>query len=79
MRMHIELNPRILEDIDRLAGPRGRSRFIRAAIETALERHRRAALIRSALGTITSEGHPWDEDPAGWVTAERQADETRVG
>jgi len=35
--------------------------------------------MRSAVGSISDGGHPWDDDAAAWVTGERRADSGRVG
>jgi predicted transcriptional regulator len=79
MRMHIELDDQLVRLIDSVAGPRGRSQFVRDAIERALDRKRRWDLIESAIGSIDDEGHEWDEDPAEWVRKQRRADPRRVG
>lgn len=77
--MHIELDDDLIARIDEIAGPRGRSRFVRDAVRGALEEHERWALIRSARGAIPDRGHDWDEDPAEWVRRQRFADPRRVG
>jgi Arc/MetJ family transcription regulator len=63
--MHIELDDDLVADVDRLAGPRGRSDFVRDALRAA--------------GAIEAEGHEWDRDPAAWVEQQRQGDRSRVG
>jgi hypothetical protein len=77
--MHIELNDDIVKKIDEVAGPRGRSAFVRDAIERALDWETRWALIRSAMGSIPDHGHDWDDDPAEWVRRQRHADPRRAG
>lgn len=79
MRMHIELDDDLVARIDVVAGPRGRSRFVREAIERALEWKNRWDLIESARGTISDQGHDWDDDPAEWVRRQRFSDPRRVG
>jgi predicted transcriptional regulator len=79
MRMHIELDDELVRRIDEIAGARGRSRFVRTAIEQALEWDQRWTMIRSAMGSIADHGHEWDDDPAGWVRRQRHADDRRVG
>lgn len=79
MRMHIELEDGVVARIDRVAGKRRRSEFVRAAIAAALDRQARAGLIMSAGGTIADHGHEWDADPAAWVRAQRDADGRRAG
>lgn len=79
MRMHIELDDDLVRKIDQAAGPRGRSRFVREAVERALDRERRWELIESSFGSISDEGHEWDDDPAEWVRKQRFSDPKRVG
>lgn len=79
MRLHIEIDDRLIAAIDELAGPRNRSRFIRNALDSAVTMHRQSELIRSARGSLGDEGHDWDEDPAEWVRAQRRSDPRKVG
>ena len=79
MRLHIEIDDRMIAAIDELAGPRNRSRFIRDALDTAMTQHRRRELIRSARASIDGEGHDWDDDPAKWVRAQRRSNPRKVG
>jgi len=77
--MHIELDPLLVAQVDELAGPRGRSGFVRDAVEHAVRQARRWEDIKSAAGAISDEGHEWDDDPAAWVRAQRFADERHSG
>ena len=77
--MHIELDDELVERIDSVTGPRGRSKFVREAIERALEWTNRWDLIESAIGSIPDHGPEWDDDPAEWVRQQRRADPKRVG
>ncbi len=79
MRVHINLDSKLVKELDRRIGPRKRSRFIADAVERALDDKRRWALIESAFGSISTTGHIWDPDPAAWVHAERRRDPRRVG
>ena len=79
MRMHIELNDKLVEQVDKLAGPRGRSAFVRSAIERAVRQELRWSDIEAAAVAIGGEGHEWDSDPAAWVRAQRRADSRRAG
>ena len=79
MRMHIELDDDLVAQVDRLAGPRGRSGFVRAAVERAVAQEVRGAAIEAAAGAIDDYGHEWDDDPATWVRAQRRADVRRAG
>jgi predicted transcriptional regulator len=77
--MHIELDDELVRRVDRQAGKRGRSAFVRSAIERALEQELRWAALDSAAGALAETTHDWDTDPAEWVRAQRSADPRRVG
>ncbi len=79
MRIHIQLDDDLVEDLDRRAGPRRRSAFITALIRRGLDDERRWDDIEASLGTIPDTGHEWDEDPGSWVRAQRQGDPQRSG
>jgi metal-responsive CopG/Arc/MetJ family transcriptional regulator len=77
--MHIQLEDAWVRRIDRVAGARGRSRFVREAIRVALEQTQRWDLIEAAAGVISSADHDWDANPSAWVRAQRRGDRRRVG
>lgn len=79
MRMHMELDDDLVARVDAIAGPRGRSGFVRTAVERAVRQEIRWASIESAAGAIDDESHEWDADPAAWVRAQRRADPRRAG
>lgn len=79
MRMHIELDEAIVDEIDAIAGLRRRSAFVREAITRAVEQHRRAKHLRAAAGMLRDGEHEWDDDPAAWVSHQRSGDLRRVG
>ena len=79
MRMHIELDDDLVAQVDRIAGPRGRSGFVRTAVERAVRQEMSWAAIEAAAGAIDDEGHDWDDDPAAWVREQRRADTRRAG
>ena len=79
MRLHISLDDDVVRELDRRAGPRGRSSFIAKAVRQALDDEHRWELIQSSLGAIGDRGHEWDDDLAGWVRAQRRTDERRIG
>lgn len=79
MRMHIELADHLVSRVDELAGPRGRSAFVRAAVERAVRQELRWADIEAAAGAIEGDSHEWDADPASWVREQRRADVRRAG
>ena len=57
--MHTELDDRLVAEVDSLAGPRGRSGFVRAAIEQAVRQERRWQDVEAAAGAIVDTGHVW--------------------
>jgi metal-responsive CopG/Arc/MetJ family transcriptional regulator len=79
MRMHIELDDELVAQIDELSGPRGRSAFVRSAIERAIRQEFRWSDIEAAAGAIANNDHDWDRDPAAWVREQRRADARRAG
>ena len=79
MRMHIEFDDDLVARVDELAGPRGRSAFVRSAVERAVDQELRWRRIESAAGAIPDTGHEWDTDPAAWVRDQRRADVRRAG
>lgn len=62
MRLHINLDDALANEIDEIAGPRGRSQYIREAIEMKVDVDRRIAARRRAFGSIP--------DFAPWMTPE---------
>ncbi|MGL5930736.1 MAG: CopG family ribbon-helix-helix protein [Dermatophilaceae bacterium] len=79
MRLHIEVDDDLVAEVDAIAGTRGRSGFVRAAIRDALAERRRWRAFDEAVGTVPSGGHEWDDDPARWVRSQRRADGRRAG
>ena len=69
----------LVRDLDRRVGPRRRSEFIARAVGLALEDDARWELVESSLGSIESEGHEWNADPAAWVRRGRRSAAGRVG
>lgn len=62
MRLHINLDDDLAHEIDELAGPRGRSKYIREAIVAKVDVDRRIAARRRFFGSIP--------DFAPWMTPE---------
>jgi metal-responsive CopG/Arc/MetJ family transcriptional regulator len=79
MRLHITLEDGLVAQLDRRVGRRRRSSFISETIRRALEDERRWDDIEAGLGSMVGAEHEWDEDPSGWVTAQRASDASRVG
>jgi metal-responsive CopG/Arc/MetJ family transcriptional regulator len=79
MRMHIELEDAVARELDALTGPRGRSAFVRRAIERAIEQESRWRSLQAAAGSISDTDHDWDADPGQWVREQRRGDSRRAG
>jgi len=79
MRLHINIDDGLVDELDRRVGARGRSPFIAAALRRALDDERRWDAIASAVGSADGDGHAWDEDAASWVRNQRRTDHERVG
>lgn len=78
MRVHISLDERLVEQLDRRIGRRKRSAFIAETVRRALDDQRRWDDIVKSLGKIAADGHEWDADSAKWVRHQRRADARRV-
>lgn len=74
MRLHISLDDELAREIDELAGPRGRSRYIREAIEARVEIDRRLAARRDLVGSMPDFA-PWMT--AEWISANRKREGRR--
>lgn len=79
MRVHIALDEELVAELDRRAGSRRRSAFIAELIRRGLDDEQRWDDIEAALGGLDDTGHDWDDDPAGWVRAQRRGDDRRAG
>jgi len=79
MRLHINLDPRLVAQLDRRLGRRKRSAFIAETVRRALDDERRWDDVLASLGKLVDAGHEWDRDPASWVRHQRRADVRRVG
>ena len=79
MRIHIALDDELVAELDRRAGTRRRSAFVAELIKRGLDDERRWDDIEAALGSLSDEGHEWDDDPAEWVRDQRRGDRRRSG
>ena len=59
-RTNVTLPPELLAEVDRLAGPRGRSRYVAEAVEQRVKRDRLGKAIRETAGIMV--GKP------GWMS-----------
>lgn len=77
-RTHVVMDDKVLEQIDEIAGRRGRSRFLEEAAKEKLARLRLLVTLRDTAGAIGSD-HPHWRDPrsaAEWVRATRRTENT---
>ncbi len=74
MRLHISIEDEVVRQLDEFVAPRERSSFIEDALKDALLRRKRLLSLEKAIGSISDSGHEWDEDPAAWVRAQRDAE-----
>lgn len=58
LRIHVVLDAALVAAVDALAGRRGRSGFIRDAVQEAVERRRRWAAFEQAAGAAPAFGEP---------------------
>jgi metal-responsive CopG/Arc/MetJ family transcriptional regulator len=75
MRMHINLEDQLVQEIDAVAGSRGRSAFIRDAISREIDRRRRWTAFERAAGAAPAFA---SHLPAEWVREGRREDPRRM-
>ena len=77
VRTNLMLSDELVRDVDRLAGPRGRSRFVEEAVRDRIRRERSRQLVESTIGVLDGTAHPeWStpERVAAWVREQRTAE-----
>lgn len=78
-RAHIVLPEDLVEEIDFLVGPRGRSAFLVETARTELRRRRQLAFLRSDQPTWLAQSHPeLKPGSAAWVKRLRKESDTRT-
>ena len=80
VRTNLLLPEALLKEVDRFAGPRGRSRFVTEALEAKLKRERLRVAIKESAGVLSAEDYPYwatSEDIVEWVRA-RRAEKTTL-
>ncbi len=81
MRAHIILPEELVGEVDRLAGKRGRSRFIEEAVQERVRREKLRAALHSTAGILKAEDYPEWSIPAKiseWVRRSRELDNKRL-
>jgi predicted transcriptional regulator len=79
MRVHINLDDALVDELDRFAGRGQRSAFIARSVQRTLAEERRWREIEETLGALVDRDHEWGDDPAAWVRRGRREDAQRVG
>lgn len=81
VRAHIVLAEELLRSVDRIAGRRGRSRFVEEAVREKLARDVLSVALQDSAGVLDSEHYPeWatPETVSVWVRAIRRLDDRRA-
>lgn len=68
MRAHIIVTEELINSVDRLVGPRSRSKFFAEAATEKLIKIRRAKIARRLAGSLADKAIP------GWETSKRAAE-----
>jgi hypothetical protein len=77
-RTHIVIPEKLVVEIDRLVGKRGRSQFLAAAAEKELKRRRLQAALQQAAGCWKDGNHPeLTKGSVHWVQRLRRENESR--
>ena len=82
MRAHVVISPELVEEVDRLVGPRRRSHFFEEAVHEKVARLKLAEAARKAAGSLADspiQGWETSESAAEWVHHARRADKDRQG
>jgi Arc/MetJ-type ribon-helix-helix transcriptional regulator len=74
MRVEINLDPKLVREIDRLVGKRKRSAFIVETLRRTLDDERRRKALLDAIGSAPEYGADWGMSAAKWVRAQRRAE-----
>jgi hypothetical protein len=78
LRAHVILPEKLVEEIDALVGPRGRSAFLVETAEAEVKRRRLLAFLRDPEPAWKDEDHPEMADgSAAWVRRLRAENEPR--
>ena len=76
-RTHVILGDDVIEAIDKVAGQRGRSRFLEEAAREKLDRLELEQVIRDGAGSLKEKDYPQWRDQASineWVRAQRRSE-----
>jgi hypothetical protein len=77
-RTLVPIPPQLVAEIDRIAGPRHRSKFIVEVLERELRRREQIAALHEAAGSWKDEDHPeLGNGSETWIKEMRQESEAR--
>lgn len=82
VRTNLVLPKELVDEVDRYAGPRGRSRYVAEALGERLRRDRLRGAIESSAGSLQGADYPqWrtSEDVVAWVRQLRAEETDPVG
>lgn len=82
VRTNLLLPKELVDEVDRYAGPRGRSRYVAEALSERLRRDRLRGAIESSAGALQGDEYPqWrtSEDVVAWVQHLRAERTDRAG
>jgi hypothetical protein len=78
VRTNLLLPEDLVEQLDRVAGPRGRSRYVADAVRDRIKRDERMAALREAAGAWKDHPlFPTDQAVVDWVRALRSEETSR--
>jgi hypothetical protein len=78
-RINLDLPAELLQEIDAVVGPHGRSAFLVDAVKTELRRRRLLRFLHSDEPAWQEESHPELQDgTSAWVKQLRQESDTRA-
>ena len=75
-RTNLTLPEHLLREVDAVAGPRGRSRYVAEAVEQRLRRDRLRAAIEAAAGVFRGTSHAMSRDEVSTCIDELRAEDT---
>lgn len=77
-RIHVVLPDSLIEEIDRIAGPRRRSEYIAETLEKSVLRERQRRALKETTGALKDYDYPGWETPeatSAWVRHHRRLDD----
>jgi metal-responsive CopG/Arc/MetJ family transcriptional regulator len=81
VRTNLLLPEQLVREVDRVAGPRGRSRYIAEAVQARLRRDRMKEAWEESFGVLDAAAYPdWSSSArvVDWVR-DRRAEQTNAG